>query len=105
MLINYGVEQSWGTFHFKSTCRLLNHQVWPSMALSKEWLKLGASTLEPNAYSQKVTVKKVIEKVSSHSFEEILFYYIREIRFLYDWQPINSSPHLSYVYVDISFSR
>ena len=37
--------------------------------------------------------------------EEILFYFIREIRFRWDRQPINNTLHLPCSYIDIAFSR
>ena len=41
----------------------------------------------------------------SNFLKEIQFYFIRQIKFPYDQQPVKSSQHLPYAYVDISFNR
>ena len=43
--------------------------------------------------------------VSAAALKKSCFFFIGEIRFLYDQWPINCSPHLRSVYVDIVFSR
>ena len=43
--------------------------------------------------------------ITDTAWNKILFYFTREIRFLYDQQPVDSSPYLSYAYVDITFNR
>ena len=42
---------------------------------------------------------------SSYSLEEIPFYFIREIRVPYDYEPDNSSPYFSDAYVNTTFCR